>query len=444
MEYLAGAAAGLGASRYQNYAMKFDPDGGARYFRSGIKSSRRKYAADRRRVIRGGKAIGSIRARKIQRVFRKKRLTKKTQHYTKRSNQGLKKTIQSRPKRGMVKYRKPVQKSILYPNKATVTVWVGLGVTRSGSGANIILGNVNYRPMSESKNDDYSAWEIYDLCSLSGDSTTDNNQGAQKLLVGTQLISGTSTQAEILGAQDGASTSRSKILTNGVASNTSLLTLDHYVKCTGINNPHVNPNYMISGFSIDLQFQTLRQVDQMLCVRLVRVKQEALEDCWGQSTEGSDTLTGQNVANMVNSQYHINREKYEILYQCRTTLKGQQPASAQPKPIRVKKYIPCSYMSTRARKSWTASTSEYGGNMKPVYKEEDGRFNKCYCVVTVRPLSEQVLAWSQASNSGNFVGNYAGVAGSGSGAAGQKTSAAAYINGLVKTHYSFQSVLRLN
>lgn len=442
MDYLVGAGLGAGASQYQKYSRTIDPDGGQRYYKGG--GRRRVTARVRGRSLPVRRPRADNKAKIIQRAWRRKKsYGGKKKYYTKRSNQGYKKQLQYKPKRRMPRYPSLVKKSILYPCPAVVTLFVGNGVTRSGSGAEVVMGNMNYRPLSESKSDDFSAFEVYDVTSLSGNSTSSNNQGEHKLLIGTQIITGSNVQSEILGAQENASTNRSKILTNGVSSDTDLLTVGHYISCTGLNG-EASPNYLIAGFSINLQFQTMRQVDQMLCVRLVRVKQEALEDCWGQSAEGSTTLTGQNIANMVNSQYHINREKYEIVYQCRTTLKGQSAGGPQPKAVKIKKYIPCSYMSTRARKSWTATVDHYGANMKPIYKIEDGRFNKCYVVVTVRPLCEQVMASSTASNSGNFISNYNGIQGSGTGAAGQKVSACAYVNGICKTHYRFQSVLRAN
>lgn len=437
MEYLTGAAAGLGASRLNKYIRTLDPDRGARFFKS----------RTRMRRYRRGQTYKptSAAARIIQTQFRARRYGKTNViRKTQRNSNGGKKRSNYRPKAKTVKFGKRVNRSILYPNKSATTVFVGQISHTQGTTPNLQLGNMKYLPLNESQDVNHSAYMVIRCTSLGGNSVEANLQGAGKLQIGQFELAGSSVNEDI---KDG--TNKSKILVNQTRSSTAVETLTHYVKNTGLPNLRVNPNHICSGVSINLQFLPCRPVDQTICVRLVRVKYEALEDKWGQSKTGSDSLSYQNVANMVNSQNHINKEVYEIIYQCKTNLRGWQPGSKFPRAVKIKKYIPLNYMLTQAKRQWSANDQDFGANLKPTYEIEDGYFNQIYCVITVKPNQSQIPVYYDNASTGGLtnltlINRIPAQTPSSTASDGILGNAMASINGIVKTYYQSQNCLRTN
>ena len=439
MDYLAGAAAGLGASRINKYIRTLDEDRGQRFFKARTKL---------RRAVRGqmhpSRARNSA-ARVLQTRFRARKYAKSNViRKTRRNANGGKKYSKYRPKTKTVKFSKRVNRSILYPNKSATTVFVGNISHTQGTTPNLQLGNMKFLPMNASIDSDHSAFMVVRCTSLGGNSTDSNLQGAGKLQIGQFQLDGTSTDADIK-----SGTNKSKILVNQPLSSTQLQTLSHYVKNTGLPNLRVNPNHICSGISINLQFIPCRPVDQTVCVRLVRVKYEALEDRWGQSKTGSDQLSYQNVANLVNSQNHINREVYEIIYQCKTNLRGYQAGAKYPRAVKIKKYVPLNLMLTQAKRQWSANDQDFGANLKPTYEVENGYFNQIYCVITVKPNQSQIpVFFDNASIAGQtnltLINRIPAQTPTSSSQDGIVGNAMASVNGIVKTYYQSQNCLRTN
>jgi hypothetical protein len=427
MEYLGGAALGGLASRAHSYYRRRDEDRG-HIHRRGIR---------RKPKPRGKRKLTLISS------FKPKRAGKKVTKFTKGMNGGLKKTT-TKNKKGTYRPSKHINKHILYPNSFKTTMYVGTPANTLGAGSDTQLGNMLFRLGPLSQDDAHSAFEIWRMVSLAKTADGSGNTTAD-LDVGTNSLSGTSNSTDII---DG--TNQSKCLQTGTSSASTVQTLTHYMTSTGAIHRDFNPNHQVSGFTIDLKFLSYRQCKQALCVRLIRLRNEACEDQWGQSEAGSSTKGLSLMCGMVNSQKHIDPNTYDVLYECKTILPGYAPGAAHPKMTRVKKWYPCNYTITTAKRVYSHSTSQWGGELTPLTKRDNGYYNQVFLCYSVRPIQNQIIAFRDGqeapggTGSSNLYTMDAFEGASGSSDRGKNTSARFRVSGILRTHYKCQAVKRVN
>ena len=440
----AGAAAGMAASRFGLYRSTLDEDDG-HIFRRGRGG----------RLLRGGRGRGARRRRApaprrrrpASHLGNPRRLRGK-QYRVKKSANGDRKVSMHKRKRPVVKFDKGVTKTILYPNSFKVMNYVGkINNFNGDSGGDTVpttqVGNMLFRNSERSIDSNHSAWECWRLTALA--KTSSGGTPTALLDIGTNHFAATTTEADI---KSGANQSRALTIVTG--SKTALKTLEHYTKCTGTPRHDINPNHVISGFGIDLQFISLRQFKQQLSVKLIRLKSQATEDQWGQSTAGSATKTFDLVAGMVNSQRWVDSNEYEVLWSMKTILAPYSPGAAQPKITRCKKFLKCSYTMTKAKRTFTSSTSDYGAEFAPVQKRDNSYYNQVYLVYSVRPLADQVLAYRTGITAADGTGGanldiIDNIAGAAAGTQlGLNTSARFAVNGTCTMHGRCQAVRRMN
>ena len=427
-----GAALGFGASRANQYYRAYDEDRGQLFNRY---SSRRRFAK-RKPPVRRLRVVNRLPARGGRR--RKSTIYKKT-----RSQNGVSKRLKIKRKMPMARAPPRMQKNILYPASFATTLFVGEPRHTVGTGHDLQIGNMVYRLGPRSSSDAYSSFEVWRMTSLAatadGTGTVTGDVG-----IGTNHFDGSTTQADILSGAD-----QSKLLRIQDGSHSLCETKPHYMKATGAIHRDINPTAYVAGFSINLQFLSYRQVKQQLCVRLVRIKQQALEDQWGQSSPGSATKTLDVICSMVNSQKTIDPQEFEILYETKTILPGYAPGAAHPKETRVKRYLPTSYLMSNARKVYSHSTSEWGAELTPTSKRDNGCFNHCFLVYSVRPIQQDITAprLSQTAPQGgsatlSLTDTFEG--GTDSNVQGANTSALFRVNGTLKTFWRAAAVRRVN
>ena len=379
------------------------PRGGARGMTKTHRAILKAQSLARGRAARGRVRSGLYHVRAANRLAAQggARIPRKIYSRGKTQNGGHKTTM-LKPKRKTHKFSKPVQKNVLYPNTAKVITHLGLIDHFSGaSGASTVpstqLGNSRFRLSHRSADFNHAAWECVRLTALAKTNSADGTPTAQ-LSVGTNYFAASAVEADIL------STEQSRILTQAGDSHTKVETLDHYVSCTGTPRFDINPNHLVCGVAIDLEFMSDRQIKQRLNVKVIRLKSQALEDRWGQSKAGSTDLSFDLYAAMVNSQRQIDPNEFEVLYDHTSMLPQLSTTGAPPKVTRVKKYLPLSYTMTQAKKTWSSSTSDYGSQLKPVQQRDNSYYNQIYLVYSVLPIQSYVYGTRTQQTAPNAAG----------------------------------------
>lgn len=436
----AGAAAGVAASRLGLYRSTLDEDEGRIYRGVNRRAGKHAFLRKRRKPHRGlprprnrARGFGRMRGR---------------QYRVKKSANGDRKVSMHKRKRPVVKFDKGITKTILYPNSFKIMNYVGKINNFNGDhGTDTVpstqVGNMIFRKVEPSKDNNHSAWECWRLTALA--KTTSSGTPTALLDIGTNHFPATTTEADI---KSGANQSR--CLTIVANKQDELQTLEHYTKCTGTPRHDINPNHLVSGFAIDLQFLSLRQCKQQLSVKLIRIKSQATEDVWGQSQPGSAVKTFDLVAGMVNSQRWVDSNEYEVLWSMKTILPPYSPGAAHPKITRCKKFLKCSYTMTKAKRTFTSSTSDYGAEFAPVQQRDNSYYNQVYLVYSARPLSDRVMATRTGMQSADGAGasnlevidSFPGAAAAD--ALGLNTSARFAVNGTCTMHGRCQAVRRMN
>lgn len=430
---LLGAALGFGASRANQYYRTFDEDRGRQFRRGGpVHGRRRRPPPARLRLVPNVRRASQGRARKT------------TQYRSKRSQNGHKKRIKIKRKMPMARAAPRMQKNILYPCTFKTTMFVGTPVHTVGADSDLQLGNMVYRLGPLSKDNAHSAFEIWRMTSLA---KTSDGTGTTltDLDVGTNHFLGTGTQADIISGAN-----QSKCLQTATSVSNAVQTVPHYMKATGQIHRDFNPTAYVAGFNINLQFLSYRQTKQQLCLRLIRVSRQALEDIWGQTQPGSATKTLDLMCAAVNSQKHLDRNEFEVLYENKVILPGYAPGAAHPKEVRIKKFLPCSYIQTHAKKVYSHSLTEWGGELTPTSKRDNSAFNHVFCTYSVRPLQSEVMAYRTDQHAPGATTNQtlaitdAFEGASGSALRGANTSARFRVNGTLTTHWRAMAIKRLN
>lgn len=425
-----GAGLGIGANRAQRHVQKLDPDKGTIY---------RKRTGARKRVR--GRSIRTKRTNVT--VKNVKRVGKKKVRFTKKSANGTRKRINYKNKKGVAKFSKQVQQNILFPSTFKVTNYVGTIANTLGSGSDLQLGNMKFRLTNASYDDNYAQWEIWRMTSLA--KTFAGDEVTAPLDVGTNTFTGTATSADIISGANQA-----KCLSNVNASHEAVQTNAHYTRCNGTPNFDLNPNYLVSGFKINLQFMSFRQCKQQLCVRLVRIRSQALEDCWGQSHAGSATKTLDLMCGLVNSNQHIDPNEYDVLYECKTVMPGFSPGATQPKITRVNKYLPVNYMMTQSKKKYQYDLTKWGGQFSPYHVNDTSYYNNVYLTWAVRPIQQFIMTTRTDLQAPGDVGAsnlevIDSVGGTAHNAVrGFNTSARVRVNGTLTTYGRAQAIKRLH
>lgn len=430
---LAGAGLGAGISQARKYSQKLDPDKGTIYRKAKGKAKKARGKSYKKKrtstaVVKGHKRVGRKKVR-----------------FTKKGLNGNRKRVAYKNKPGVAKFSKQVQRNLLFPNCFKVTNYVGTISNTIGSGSDVQLGNMKYRLTNASYTDDYAQWEIWRMTSLAKTFNSGEDAVDTPLSVGTNSFTSSSTQADII-----SGVAQSKCLSNVNASQELVQTNPHYTRCNGTPNFDLNPNYLISGFNINLQFLSFRQCKQQLCVRLVRIKNQALEDCWGQSRAGSATKTLDIMCGMVNSTHHIDPNEYEVLYECKTIIPGFNPGASHPKQTTVKKYLPVNYMMTQSKKKYHHDLTKWGGQFSPYHVNDTSYFNQVFLTWMVRPIQGLIMATRTDQQAPNLTGGsnleiIDSFAGAGHDVVrGKNTSARVRVNGTLTTYGRCQAVKRLH
>lgn len=446
----AGVGAGLGvlANRYARHRQIQDADYGQLYR---MPSTRMRVAARRIQARHRGRAARGRFPAHAQSMQGRPRIPRRGggKVYRKGKTQnGGHKTTMHKPKRKTHKFSKPIQKNVLYPNTAKIITHLGdirhfSGSSGASTTATTQLGNSLFRLAHRSKDYSHSSWEVVRLTALAKTNDATGTPETQ-LSVGTNYFASSAVEADIL------STEQSRILTNAGDSSSAVETLSHYSSCTGTPRFDINPNHLVCGVAIDLEFLSARQIKQRLNVKIVRIKSQALEDRWGQSKAGATALSFDLFAQMVNSQRHIDPNEFEVLFDHTSMLPQLSTTGAPPKVTRVKKYLPLSYTMTQAKKTYSGNSGDYGAQLKPVQQRDNSYYNQLYLVYSVIPVQTLVFGTRTDQTAPNAAGASVDVVDSftegtePSNTPGFNTSARFRVRGRASTYIRAQAMRRMN